>query len=57
MTPYEKLKSLPGAADCLKPGASFDQLDAVAGAMSDNAAAHALNQARDRLFAAIDPAA
>ena len=57
MTPYEKLKSLPGAAACLKPGTSFDQLDAVAAAMSDNDAAHALNQARDRLFASIDPAA
>ena len=55
MTPYEKLKSLPNAADCLKPGTSFDELDAVAAAMSDNDAARALNQARDRLFAAIDP--
>ena len=57
MTPYEKLKSLPGAAACLKPGISFDQLDAVAAAMSDNDAARALNQARDRLLASIDPAA
>ena len=45
MTPYEKLKSLPNAADCLKPGTSFDQLAAVAAAMSDNDAARALNQA------------
>ena len=45
MTPYEKLKSLPNAADCLKPGTSFDELDAVAAAMSDNDAARALNQA------------
>ena len=57
MTPYEKLKSLPNAAACLKPETSFDQLDAVAAAMSDNDAARALNQARDRLFASIDPAA
>ena len=57
MTPYEKLKSLPNAAACLKPGTSFDQLDAVAAAMSDNDAARALNQARDRLFVSIDPAA
>ena len=57
MTPYEKLKSLPNAAACLKPGTSFDQLDAVAAAMSDNDAARALNQARDRLFDSIDPAA
>ena len=57
MTPYEKLKSLPDAAACLKPGTSFDQLDTIAAAMTDNDAAHALNQARDRLFASIDPAA
>ena len=25
MTPYEKLKSLPNAAACLKPGTSFDR--------------------------------
>ena len=43
MTPYEKLKSLPNAAACLKPETSFDQLDAVAAAMSDNDAARALN--------------
>ena len=36
MTPYEKLKSLPDAAARLKPGTSFDELDAVAAAMSDN---------------------
>ena len=57
MTPYEKLRSLPDATACLKPGTSFDQLDAVADAMSDNDAALALNQARDRLFASINPAA
>ena len=57
MTPYEKLKSLPGAAACLKPGISFGHLDAVAAEMSDNDAARALNQARDRLLASIDPAA
>ena len=57
MTPYEKLKSLPGAAACLTPGTTFAQLDAVAAALSDNEAAHALNAARDRLFRSIDPAA
>ncbi len=57
MTPYEKLKSLPNAAACLKPGTSFDELDAIANGISDNDAARALNQARDRLFASIDPAA
>ena len=39
MTPYEKLKSLPDAAACLKPGTTFAKLDAVAFAMSDNEAA------------------
>lgn len=29
-TPYEKLKSLPGASDCLKEGLDFAQLDARA---------------------------
>ena len=57
MTPYEKLKSLPNAAACLKPGTTFSQLDAVASASSDNEAARALNEARDRLFRSIDPAA
>ena len=57
MTPDEKLKSLPGAAACLTPGTTFAQLDAVAAALSDNEAAHALNAARDRLFRSIDPAA
>ena len=57
MTPYEKLKSLHGAAACLTPGTTFAQLDAVAAALSDNEAAHALNAARDRLFRSIDPAA
>ena len=57
MTPYEKLKSLPNAAACLKPGTTFAELDAAASATSDNEAARALNQARDHLFASIDPAA
>ena len=57
MTPYEKLKSLPDAGACLKPGITFAQLDAVALALSDNEAAQALNEARTRLFRSIDPAA
>ena len=50
MTPYEKLKSLPDAAACLKPGTTFAKLDAVAVAvaMSDNEAAQALDEARTR---------
>ena len=52
-TPYEKLKSLPGAAACLKEGLDFAQLDAQAYQISDNAAARRLNEARDELFAKI----
>ncbi len=39
MTPYEKLKSLEGAEQYLKKGVSFDSLDRIAYAMSDNEAA------------------
>lgn len=53
MTPYEKLKSLPLAPTFLKPGVTFAQLDALAGAMSDNAAAERMNEARSRLFKTI----
>lgn len=49
-TPYEKLKSLPRAEQCLKPGVTFEQLDAIAYAHSDLAAARALNEARRTLF-------
>ena len=50
MTPYEKLKSLPDAAQYLKPGISFQALDALAASRSDNEAAERLNEARARLF-------
>jgi len=53
MTPYEKLKSLPHAEQFLKPRISFDQLDTQACAMSDNAAAERLNNARAILFKTI----
>lgn len=53
MTPFDKLKSLPDAAAFLKPGGTFDELDAVAYAISDNDAARALNQVRDQLFQSI----
>ena len=49
-TPYEKFKSVPNASDCLKPGITFEQLDAQAAKMSDNEAALALNNARKKLF-------
>jgi len=50
MTPYEKLKSLPNAEQYLKPGISFQGLDALATAISDNDCAQHLNEARARLF-------
>lgn len=53
MTPYEKLKSMPNAEHCLKPGVTFEQLNAKAFAMSDNAAAEHLNKAREILFKSI----
>ena len=45
MTPYDRLKSLPGGAACLKPGTTFTQLDAIASATSDNGAAWAVSEA------------
>ena len=50
MTPYEKLKSLDSAEQFLKPGITFQQLDAQAHAISDNEAARRLNSARAILF-------
>ena len=55
-TPYEKLKSLPDAARFLKPGITFEQLDAQAAKMSDNDAAVAMNNARRILFQTISAA-
>ena len=52
-TPYEKLKSLPDAAQYLKPGITFQQLDQLAHAMTDNQAAQLLNTERKALFALI----
>lgn len=49
-TPYEKFKSLPHAEHYLKPGISFQHLDALAAAISDNDCALRLNEARARLF-------
>lgn len=54
MTPYDKLKSLPEAQRYLKPGITFEQLDAIANEYSDNEAARRLNQARADLFQLIN---
>ncbi len=50
MTPFEKLKSLPGAEQYLKPDITIAALERGAKAVSDLDAAIALNNARDRLF-------
>jgi transposase InsO family protein len=50
MTPYEKLKSLAEAHRYLKPGITFEQMDAIANECSDNEVARRLNQARAELF-------
>jgi len=55
-TPYEKLKSLPDIDKSLKPGITFEQLDAQSGKMSDNDAALSMNNARRKLFQAISAA-
>jgi transposase InsO family protein len=53
MTPYEKLKALPKAEDYLKPGITFEILDATAYRLSDNQAATLLQKARQHLFTTI----
>ncbi|EQD38870.1 integrase, catalytic region, partial [mine drainage metagenome] len=53
LTPYEKLKSLSGAQPYLKPGITFQRLDEIAYAISDNEAAAQLNEARRQLFNSI----
>jgi len=53
MTPYEKFKSLPDAISYLKPGLTFLELDQVAMQMTDNEAAKQMQEARSRLFEAV----
>jgi hypothetical protein len=53
MTPYDKLKSLPNPERYLKPGIIFEQLDALAYQISDNEAAHQLQNAKRVLFQTI----
>ena len=50
MTPYEKLKSLPGAENCLALGVTWQNLDAIANEMSDNEFAERMVRARSDLF-------
>ena len=46
MSPYERLKSLPQAESYLRPGVSFEALDAIANQMSDNQFAERMVNAR-----------
>lgn len=53
-TPYEKLKSIPDAKKYLKEGMTFEKLDDIARAMTDNQAADYLQMQRKLLFKYID---
>lgn len=53
-TPYEKLKSTPDAKKYLKEGMTFEKLDNIAKAMSDNQAANFLQTQRKLPFKHID---
>ena len=52
-TSYEKLKSLPEAESYLRPGLTFETLDAIANQMSDNQFAERMVKARSNLFGQI----
>lgn len=54
MTPYDKLKSLVDADKYLKEGVSFEIMDEVALAITDNQSAENLQKARRLLFKTID---
>jgi len=50
MTPYERLKSLPEAEACLRPGVTLESLGDIAHQMSDNEFAERMVKARSDLF-------
>jgi hypothetical protein len=50
MTPFDKLASLPNVETMLKSDRRLATLQAEALAISDSAAAHALNRAKAALF-------
>lgn len=60
-TPYEKLRSLPGAKGYLKPGATFEKLDAAAHTVTSLEAGQEVQRTRKALFhliaKALNPAA
>ena len=49
-TPYEKLKSIPGAASYLHPGITFEDLDKEAIKQDDEESAIAMNKAKNDLL-------
>lgn len=49
-TPYEHFKKLPGAETFLRPGISFDTLDAISLEMDDNMCAKLMKEAKKILF-------
>ncbi len=49
-TSVEKLKLLSEAENCLRPGITFESLEAVASQMSDNEFAERMVKARSNLF-------
>lgn len=49
-TPYERLKSIKGAAKYLREGVSLKTLDAIAARQTDNESAAAMGAARDKLL-------
>jgi transposase InsO family protein len=50
-TPWEVLRQLPGVAGYLRPGLTIDGLNAAAKEQTDTQAAHAMQEARHKLFA------
>jgi len=50
MTPYDKLKSLPDAAQYLKPGITFETLDKETLRHTDLDSAAVMKKARKKLF-------
>lgn len=52
-TPYEKLKSLDNAAQYLRPGVTFEELDKIAMAISDEEAARIMQAEKEKMWEVI----
>jgi hypothetical protein len=55
-TPYEALKKLPEAAQYLKDGVTFEQLDKIAMLESDNECAKLMQKEKQAMFRKVQPA-